>query len=219
MTRARENPFSAQRTSALPFLHERSSCEEIIEKLSACHWRGAIVGAHGAGKSTLLRSLCLALEARGIPVARANLRSKNPAGNTMQVVQLLKNIAPRCILVIDGAEQLPRWVFHLLIFSARFFKGILVTSHHQTTLPTLFHCRTSVQLLAKVLNLLNTPLPQRDCEVLFAKYHGDIREILFSLYDRESNRAITGEPNSCCSPTTRAALSKMRESQADFTAR
>src|ERR1700704_2991931 len=73
----RDNPFATCWTNpgALPFrFNNDQSIEQLVEKLAAQQWRGAIVGPHGSGKSTLLESLKLAIVATGRSIQAISLR-------------------------------------------------------------------------------------------------------------------------------------------------
>jgi hypothetical protein len=64
----------------------------------------------------------------------------------------------------------------------------LVTAHRPTGLPTLFHTHPSVAVTRRVVERLlplGVPSPSDDeLTHLFDVFHGNVREVLFALYDR-----------------------------------
>ena len=74
---ARDNPFATcwTRPGALPFrFNNGQSAEQLVAKLAAQQWHGAIVGPHGSGKSTLLEALKPAIVAAGRSIQAISLR-------------------------------------------------------------------------------------------------------------------------------------------------
>ena len=75
----RDNPFATcwTKPGALPFqFSEGESADQLVSKLAAQNWRGAIIGPHGSGKSTLLESLKPALLAAGQQVLAVSLHDR-----------------------------------------------------------------------------------------------------------------------------------------------
>ena len=72
-----DNPFATcwTRPGALSFrFAEGHSAEQLVAKLAAQDWQGAIVGPHGSGKSTLLETLVPRLHAAGLRLHAVTLR-------------------------------------------------------------------------------------------------------------------------------------------------
>ncbi|MEX0612278.1 MAG: hypothetical protein WD738_03535 [Pirellulales bacterium] len=72
------NPFATcwTRPGALPFrFADGQGAEQLVEKLAAQNWQGAIVGPHGSGKSTLLETLRPALQAAGCEIQSFAVRN------------------------------------------------------------------------------------------------------------------------------------------------
>ncbi len=180
------NPFSTRftRPGAIPFLFASDeSLAGLIESLRQQDWRGQIIGPHGVGKSTLLRTLIPELRdmgwnvhcfvarkgQRGVPVSKATL-------------------AHRTIIVIDGFEQLGWFSRRRLL--ARFRRagvGVVVTAHRNLGLPTLVLMHPTLETAGKIVQRLlpedSTTLGPDDVREAFHATNGNLREMLFRLYD------------------------------------
>lgn len=96
---------------------------------------------------------------------------------------------PTTQIVVDGYEQLGRlqrsWFKWLC---RRRGAGLLVTAHDDLGLPQLWRTETSAELTQRVVaGLLGASdagwLSAEDVKRLFATHRGNLREILFALYD------------------------------------
>lgn len=92
------------------------------------------------------------------------------------------------LIAVDGYEQLgplARW--RLSGYCRYNGRGLLVTSHDKTGLPTLWTTRTSPELALRLAaHLWGESLPQAAIEHVndrFIRRRGDLREVLFDLYD------------------------------------
>lgn len=190
------NPFSTRfvRPGAIEYLFaEDENAEQLIERLSANGWRGAIVGPHGSGKSTLLAMLVSRLNDRGIPVRWTSLHDGQrslPRGWDRPV-----NPTASLLLVIDGYEQLSRWSrWRLGHRCRRSGWGLLVTAHRKVAPPTIFETTPTQGLMRavfdRVLPVGVTVLTPEDADNAFVRAGGNIREALFDLYDRYERRQI-----------------------------
>lgn len=195
------NPFSTRsvRPGALPFLFDHGEdAGDIVERLRQQNWFGQIVGPHGSGKSTLLATLRPALEAAGremrlVQLQQSEGRIRNTIGKLIAGQHSpLKKLAwhrfsASTQLIIDGYEQLgplARW--RVVRRCRRRRCGLLVTSHRDSGLPTIYTMQPRLELaLALVRRLLPTAdvICQSDIEAAWRAQHGNLRELLFSLYD------------------------------------
>jgi hypothetical protein len=184
-----ENPFCTRRVrpGALDYFFPADMTVEIIvDRLEASCWRGEITGAHGSGKSTLLARLLPALERAGRQPVFIELHDgqrRLPRGWFSAV-----RPSKPAIIVVDGYEQLSRWSrFWLKRYCRRRQCGLLATAHQTVGLPEIFHTATSPELLRHIVDQLSASCAQSvstdKLAELFARHKGDIREILFELYD------------------------------------
>jgi len=179
---AHENPFRVERIHALRYRLPGIATAEVLQRWEANGRRGALVGPHGRGKSTLLAELQPEIARAGLEVRLVELRQHQralPQG-------ALRGISPNTALLIDGAEQLPRWRWHLLRWRARRAGGILITAHRAGLLPTIAVCTTPVDVLLDLVRELcpaATPALLDRASALHETHHGDIRQVFFALYD------------------------------------
>jgi hypothetical protein len=184
------NPFATRyfRPGSLPFFfpdEERESVVRILARLRANGWSGEIVGPHGSGKTTLLVQALQAARHAGQHVVLFSLHDRQRRlPRDWQAMTGRASCA-----AIDGYEQLGPWArWRLKRFCGRRGIGLLVTAHAPTGLPTLYRTRPSPATARKVVEQL-LPAgtePPSDDELLhlFDVFHGNMREILFALYDR-----------------------------------
>jgi hypothetical protein len=183
------NPFATcwTRPGAIPFhFPDGLDASQLIARLAAQQWCGAIVGPHGSGKSTLLEALKPALRDAGLHVRAITLRDRQ---RRLPLEFLSRLPHGRIILVIDGFEQLgwlERW--RLSRRRRRTDLGLLVTTHSPPRIPTLVHLapdeRLVQQLFAKLTTTLSTPITPADVAASHACHRGNVREVFFDLYDR-----------------------------------
>jgi ABC-type hemin transport system ATPase subunit len=170
--RAHENPFRISRAEGLRF-RGVVALDQIVARLAALGYRGAIVGPEGSGKTTLLRELEDALAATGLPT------------NLMRFddLALLRRVNRETILMIDGAEKLP-WPVHavLALTTAR----LVVTAHgRREGLPVLLECAASPALMEELLIELagRDPALVARAKLLFEQKRGNVRQVFSALYD------------------------------------
>jgi hypothetical protein len=170
--RANENPFRISRAEGLAFRGALST-DELLARLAALRYRGAIVGPEGSGKSTLLRELEAALSIAGFGTRFH--RFDDPA--------LLRPVDRGTILMIDGAEKLP-WIVHVIL--ALTTPQLIVTAHgRREILPVLLECAVTPELA----EALGIELAGRDAALLaqtrqlFEKKRGNVRQVFSALYD------------------------------------
>jgi len=191
ITPSREiNPFATcwTRPGAIPFrFPENEQPNDLVSKLAAHIWRGAIIGPHGSGKTTLLKSLKPALVAADRNVCTISLH------NGQRRLPPLPSQNRSFLLIIDGYEQLSQ-LERIRILARSYFTrtGLLVTSHARTCLPTLIQLSPNQslveQLVADLCAKVSTTITTADIAASHACHGSNVREILFDLYDRHEQR-------------------------------
>lgn len=189
-----ENPFSASRVrpGAIPFRFAADqNAERLVDRLRRNAWWGQIIGPHGSGKSALLATLGQALQLAGQGTfiielhdgqRRLPLDWKHPPQWNASAV-----------LIVDGYEQLNRWNrFRLKRFCRRNELGLLVTAHAPVGLPDLFHTAADLQAAQQIVEQLQRDRPSHvtaeDVAERFSHHGGNLRELLFDLYDLYERR-------------------------------
>jgi hypothetical protein len=208
-TDRRTNPFSTRyvRPGAVPFLFAKGqSAVELVRRLEALGWRAQIVGPHGAGKSTLVRSL---LE----PLARAQRAPYVVSLHDGQRRMPVDFMAGACAasagaIVVDGYEQLSRWSrLRLHRTCRRHGWALVVTSHRDVGLPTLVELAPRAEVAhAIVERLLGDQahlIPRDVVRETLAAAGGNVREMLFALYDRYEVLAGASGANAAIVPVNR----------------
>jgi energy-coupling factor transporter ATP-binding protein EcfA2 len=164
-----------------------SSAEAMVRRLAELGGRVQIIGPHGSGKSTLLTALGgeLARARRAAWVCLLNDgQARMPRAWASQAQQ-----AAAGTIVVDGYEQLSQWCrWRLKARCRREGWWLLVTAHDDVGLPTLAATRPSIELACALVEEL---LPEADGRIgrdvvdeCFRAAGGNLREMLFALYDR-----------------------------------
>ncbi len=185
---AAENPFSASRVrpGAIDFRFPPGDClTSVIERLRESGWRGQIVGPHGSGKSTLLAALVGELSRNGPSAVCVELHDRQ---RRLPEEFDLTRLAAGTLVIVDGYEQLSLWSrLRLKAACRRRRLGLLATAHRDVGLPTLISTTTSMAIAQEVVREL---LADRNCSIAteqiaarFARHQGNLREVLFDLYD------------------------------------
>lgn len=170
--RADENPFRISRAQALAF-RGRLPRDQLLARLAALDYRGAIVGPEGSGKSTLLRELEADLSAAGLRTRL--LRFDDLA--------LLHRVERETLLMIDGAEKL-LWPVHAAV--ALTTPRLIVTAHgRREWLPVLLECAASAGLMEELVIELagRDPALLARAKQLFEEKRGNVRQVFSALYD------------------------------------
>ncbi len=185
----RGNPFSTRhvRPGAVEFFFsDQATAGDLIDRLAAGGWWGEIVGPHGSGKSTLLAALLAAVEKTSWRPVLVELHD----GQRKLPIDLHQAIpaGEKTLVVIDGYEQLSNLArYRVKRFCRRRGCGLLATAHESVGLPPLVSTQTTPALARQVVSHLTreTPIRFADDEVdrLFAAREGNLREVLFDLYD------------------------------------
>jgi hypothetical protein len=202
----RDNPFATCwiKPGALPFrFASGESAGQLVARLAAQNWRGAIVGPHGSGKSTLVEALKPAIAAAGRSPLAITLRD----GQRRLPSDFLWRVGQTCVpaarqecplqelglVVIDGYEQLSWWErLRLAHGCRRAGVGLLVTAHKHTRIPTLIELAPDLglvrQLVADLSTNVSASITPNDIAASHACHGSNVREIFFDLYDRHEQR-------------------------------
>ena len=192
--RLRSNPFATRftRPGALPFLFpQEQTPQTLVDALAAAGWWGEIIGPHGSGKSSLLAALLPEIAARGrraVHIALSQGERKLPSDPPGQA-----EWTQDTQVVVDGYEQLSWFSRRGLKARCRRQKsGLLITAHEPCGLPGLFQTAPSLELAQSIVRQL---LPEGDETIALGEIRqayeqqpGDLREMLFRLYDLYQNR-------------------------------
>jgi hypothetical protein len=193
------NPFATRftRPGAIQFLFAAGeSAQAVVDRLREHAWQGEIVGPHGAGKSTLLATLSEPLSAAGRTIVLATLHqgeSSLPA-----VLEDWRCWSASTQVIVDGYEQLSWWSRRRLAQRIRDRQaGVLVTSHAPTGLPTVMTVAPRIEAVQQIVRQLvpdGNRITRDDIERLFSACDGNIREMLFQLYDVYQDRSREDRP-------------------------
>lgn len=188
------NPFATRftRPGAMEFLFPADeSAQLLVDRLRDHAWQGQIVGPHGAGKSTLLATLIAPLQAAGRTTVQAALHQGESA--LPGVLDDWRSWNATTQVIVDGYEQLSWWSRRRLAQRVRDRQaGLLVTSHAATGLPTLMTVAPRMEAAHQIVQKLvadGDPISRVDVEQAFRACDGNIREMLFQLYDVYQDRA------------------------------
>lgn len=188
------NPFSSRnvRPGAIPFLFAADeSPAQLVGRLQTARWWGEIVGPHGSGKSALVAALAPQLAAAGRRLLTISLH--DGLRHLRAFTNDLSTIDRQSVVIVDGYEQLSwlsRWRLKRLCRQKDC--GLLVTSHASVGLPRLHTTQptleTAVRIVADLVDLQGGPIHRADVERLFVLRAGNLREVLFDLYDLYEER-------------------------------
>jgi len=188
------NPFSSRSVApgAIPFFfREGQSLSGLITAFETAGRRGQIVGQHGTGKSTLLAALLPALENQGYRVQSVTLHDgqRRLTKDFLERDDQQRTPGSKTILSIDGYEQLARLErWRINRFCRRQGWGLLVAVHATVGLPTLYETEVSDALAIDIVHhlLRNRTFEISTSEIAqsLIQQQGNLRELLFDLYDR-----------------------------------
>jgi hypothetical protein len=191
---SRSNPFSSRnvRPGAMPFLFASNEAPaQLVERLRAAAWWGEIIGPHGSGKSALVAAIAPQLAVAGRRVLSISLHDGQR--HLRAFAGDLAAIDRQCLVVVDGYEQLS-WFSRLRLkrFCRRRRCGLLVTAHEPVGLPRLYTTRPTLEMAeriaASLVDLKGSAIRRDDIARAFAVRGGNLREVLFDLYDLYEER-------------------------------
>lgn len=186
MLRARDNPFRVERVLTVRYEPQDTTWEALQSRLELLDCRAAICGPEGSGKTTLLEDLQARLNAAGRPTRWLQLRRELRPASRGLVHDFLEQASHDEILLVDGAEQIGPLTWRWLRSRVRRHRGLIITTHRPGRLPTLIECRTSEALLESIVaRLVPNDIEglRSDLPALLARFEGNIRLCLRSLYD------------------------------------
>lgn len=179
------NPFSAARFApgVIPWLASGEAGElgALLDRAIAPGARHQILGGNGSGKSTLLRHLEVEATRRSHPLVRFRGSAPPPV---LTLVRHLRSGVPLLGLVDEFAE-LGSWGRPFLRL-ARKSIAVVVTTHEDLGLPTLARCEATPSVARHVIESLTgrpSEASATELEVRIARHAGNLREVLFELYD------------------------------------
>ena len=191
------NPFLSRRIrpGAVAYcFHQDDARTKLLATVATAGFRGAVVGPHGSGKSTLLATLREHLEEQGHRVRLIELHD----GQYHLPRPVLADLQPCDVLFIDGYEQLG-WLSRrkLQHVAWRQNLSLLVTAHAEVDLPIVYRTQTTLSLARHLVQELAphgiAPLTDDDVARSFERHRGDLREMLFELYDLYEERTRQGK--------------------------
>ncbi len=184
-----DNPFSARfvRPGVIPYIFPPGcSLESVHEVFLANQRLGAVIGPHGAGKSAFITAFTSWMEKNGQPCLALELHDgqRTLGQATWRQLEALQDT----VVTVDGYEQLSAWSrYQLRRLCRRRHLGLIVTAHSDIEIPLLFAPEPNEDLAWQIVEYLlarGEPLITRDdVRASFARHQGNLREMLFDLYD------------------------------------
>lgn len=184
-----ENPFCSRRIrpGAIPFYFpEGVSLHTLLAELEKNAWCGQIIGPHGSGKSTLLAALLPAIALCGRKIVHLELQD---GVRQLPISEAdFQNMDSNTQLAIDGYEQLSYWTRRKLKNrAAKQGFGVVILGHEPLEYPDLYQTSRDLEvgklIVSKLLENTIVRIPESVVEEHFELCSGNLREMLFSLYD------------------------------------
>lgn len=184
-----ENPFSARfvRPGVIPYIFPPGcSLESVYEVFLKNQRLGAVIGPHGAGKSAFITALTDWMETNSQPCLQLELHDgqRTLDQTTWQQLETLHDT----VVTVDGYEQLSAWSrYQLRRVCRKKHLGLIVTAHSDIELPLLYAPEPNEDLAWQIVQYLlargDALITREDVQVSFSRHQGNLREMLFDLYD------------------------------------
>lgn len=182
MITAKNNPFATDSVLQIRYMPQTCTWDELLARLESMHYRAAIVGADGTGKTTLIEDIAHRLTEQGLSCRSIFVTMDIPVPPG-KINEILDGEGFN-VLLIDSADHLKRFVWHLIKRKInRKNAGLVITSHKPHMLPTLIECSTTPKLLKEIVAGLSPQTDDKLLENLYRKHKGNIRDALRELYD------------------------------------
>jgi len=173
-------------------------------------YRAQIIGCHGTGKTTFLIGFIKFLERQDHIVNHFTLNDRQrfltrgfwEYHNYLMSQSKYGELKKPPIAVIDGYEQLSLDQKMWLRMACRKGRcGLLISTHSPAwRIPVLLHTKPTYKTLQHVIKHLFSEIPDIEppdeslCRSLFEQHHGNIRNVLFDLYDHyEQGAGMRGQ--------------------------
>ncbi len=177
--RPKDNPFASHKIENIEYCFLNGSRDKLVAIVERPGCRGAIVGPKGHGKTTLLEELESILRKQGYSVRLMRLSESRPLLDAPPA-------RPGEMILLDGAEQLWLLEWGAFRWAMRRARAVVITTHNEGRLPTLYRCETTAALLASLASRLlgdDANVDDETISELFETHGGDIRQALRELYD------------------------------------
>ena len=183
------NPFSTRfvRPAMNEFLFgEGETLHQLLARFNQHGSWGQIIGPHGSGKTTLLHAVSQQLTEQGRTISWHELHD-----GQRQLPCTSADIASwqqGMVVIVDGYEQLS-WLSRLRLKRTckRLGCGLLITAHADMGLPLLHETHPTQELAQALVDRLmqgqSQGMPADQVAAQFEACNGDVREMLFRLYD------------------------------------
>jgi len=181
LRRAADNPFATEHLHRLSFRFVGCTMWDLMQRCDACGGRGIIVGPQGSGKTTLLTQLHTFLRDQGWQVICCRY---SPITFSQRIV--VPSAGVRWAALIDSANGLTQKQWNHLVRITRSADRVILAQHRSGRWPTLYECRTSVELLWELFDELAEPVNDSVRywnERLFHKYEGNLRMVFREWYE------------------------------------
>lgn len=184
--KAKDNPFSTQQISKIKYYLSETELENLIKGLKELNFYAAIVGNHGSGKTTLLESIVIKLIELNYKPKLLRLNTEKPNFPKSFLREFSRSLKKTDIVILDGAEQLNFLSWQYFKYKIQNAGGLIITTHKEGRLPTLYKCEASYKILDQILfELLGIQAKklEENSQKLFDKHQGNIRDVLREYYD------------------------------------
>lgn len=179
-----DNPFNAQRIDALPYVEHAIMLDDVMDRLEANGYRGALCGPHGCGKSAMLEALGPRLQAKGLTPVPLFINSDERGPLPKRWLHAMREARADDALLLDGYDLLrPSARLRAQVLS-RSAGAVIVTTHRDVAYKTIARPTPSATLLATLIERLSAEhAKQIDAAALLKSCKGNLRDALRLAYD------------------------------------